>query len=54
MLQARLGKVKVPKYEVEAYVADISITSFAIPMICGPGCISNAIVLIEDANSLDM
>lgn len=52
MLQARLGKVKVPKHEIEEYVADISITPLAIPMICGPGCISNAIVLMEDANSL--
>lgn len=53
MLQARLGKVKVPKHEVEQYVTDISITPLAIPMICGPGCISNAIVLMEDANSFE-
>jgi len=53
MLQARLGKVKVPKHEIEAYVADISITPLAIPMICGPGCISNAIVLMEDAISIE-
>lgn len=54
MLQARLGKVKIPKHEVEEYVSDISITPLAIPMICGPGCISNAIVLMEDATTLDM
>lgn len=53
MLQARLGKVKVPKNEVEQYVSDISITPLAIPMICGPGCISNAIVLMEDAASFE-
>lgn len=53
MLQARLGKVKVPKHEIEEYVADISITPLAIPMICGPGCISNAIVLMEDATSVE-
>ena len=53
MLQARLGKVKVPKHEIEKYVADISITPLAIPMICGPGCISNAIVLMEDAISIE-
>jgi multiple antibiotic resistance protein len=53
MLQARLGKVKIPKHEIEEYVADISITPLAIPMICGPGCISNAIVLMEDAISLE-
>lgn len=54
MLQARLGKVKVPKAEIEQYVSDISITPLAIPMICGPGCISNAIVLMEDASTMEM
>lgn len=49
MLQARLGKIKVAPEEVKAYVSDISITPLAIPMICGPGCISNSIVLMEDA-----
>lgn len=53
MLQARLGKVKVAKEEVKQYISDISITPLAIPMICGPGCISNAIVLMEDAASLE-
>jgi multiple antibiotic resistance protein len=32
-------------------VNDISITPLAIPMICGPGAITNAIVLMEDASS---
>lgn len=53
MLQARLGKVKVAKEEIKQYVSDISITPLAIPMICGPGCISNAIVLMEDAASME-
>lgn len=53
MLQARLGKVKVAKGDVHQYVSDISITPLAIPMICGPGCISNAIVLMEDAASVE-
>jgi len=52
MLQARLGKVKINDSEVKAYVNDISVTPLAIPMICGPGAITNAIVLMEDANSL--
>lgn len=52
MLQARLGKVKIKDSEVKAYVNDISVTPLAIPMICGPGAITNAIVLMEDANSL--
>lgn len=54
MLQARLGKIKLSEKEAEinAYVNDISITPLAIPMICGPGAITNSIVLMEDANSL--
>lgn len=53
MLQARLGKVKVKDSEVKSYVDDISITPLAIPMICGPGALTNAIVLMEDANSIE-
>ncbi len=52
MLQARLGKVKIKDSEVKTYVDDISITPLAIPMICGPGAITNAIILMEDANSI--
>ena len=52
MLQARLNKVKVKESEVKSYVNDISITPLAIPMICGPGAITNAIVLMEDAQTL--
>ena len=53
MLQARLGKVKVKDSEVKSYVDDISITPLAIPMICGPGALTNAIVMMEDANSIE-
>ena len=49
MLQARLARTKIPAKEVDQYVGDISITPLAIPMICGPGAITNAIVLMEDA-----
>ena len=52
MLQARLSAVKIKKNEVKNYVNDISITPLAIPMICGPGAITNAIVLMEDASSM--
>ncbi|UMB54913.1 MarC family protein [Lutibacter sp. A64] len=54
MLQARLGQFKHTKEEdeIDAYVEDISITPLAIPMICGPGAISNAIILMEDAHTI--
>ena len=51
MLQARLGKTKVAEDEIKSYVNDISITPLAIPMICGPGAITNAIVLMEDSQT---
>ncbi|MBI1316123.1 NAAT family transporter [bacterium] len=54
MLQARLSRIRVPKNEVKAYVGDISITPLAIPMITGPGSITNAIVLMEDAHSFGL
>lgn len=53
MLQARLGKVKVKESEIKTYVNDISITPLAIPMICGPGALTNAIVMMEDADSIE-
>jgi len=52
MLQARLVKVKMSKESTRRkYVKDISVTPLAIPMICGPGAITNAIVLMEDAST---
>lgn len=54
MLQARLVKVKMSKESTRReYVTDISITPLAIPMICGPGAITNAIVLMEDATTIE-
>lgn len=51
MLQARLSKVKLSKSAArKEYVSDISITPLAIPMICGPGAITNSIVLMADAS----
>lgn len=48
MLQARLSTTRISKKDIKEYVTDISITPLAIPMICGPGAITNAIVLMED------
>ena len=52
MLQARIGQVKIKESEVKTYVNDISVTPLAIPMICGPGAITNSIVLMEDSTTL--
>ncbi len=50
MLQARLVSIKMSNETAKReYLNDISITPLAIPMICGPGSITNAIVLMEDA-----
>jgi multiple antibiotic resistance protein len=53
MLQARLNRVKIAESEVKAYVNDISITPLAIPMICGPGALTNAIVMMQDAETVE-
>ena len=54
MLQARLVKTKVKDSEVKNYVNDISITPLAIPMLCGPGTITNAIVMWNRAADWEM
>ncbi len=51
MLQARLTRIKVDEESVKKYVGDISVTPLAIPMLCGPGSMTNAIVMMEDATS---
>ncbi|MFE8701940.1 MarC family protein [Cytobacillus sp. FJAT-54145] len=52
MLQARLVKTKITEKEVKSYTNDISITPLAIPMICGPGAITNAILMMDTANDI--
>ncbi len=53
MLQARISKIKVSDSEITEYVNDVSITPLAIPLICGPGAITNGIVLMEEAGSIE-
>lgn len=54
MLNARLSPLKVKDSETQQVVRDISITPLAIPMLCGPGAITNAIVMMEDATTLPL
>lgn len=51
MLHARFSKLKVEDDMVKTYAEDISITPLAIPIIAGPGAITNSIVLMEDSNT---
>ncbi len=52
MLQARYTPMKLNSDEIKTYANDISVTPLAIPMLCGPGAIANAIVLMADADSI--
>jgi len=55
MLQAKLSSVKINVHqEKQRVVNDISITPLAIPMLAGPGSITNSIVLMEDANTMEL
>lgn len=51
MLQARLASTKITEGQAKEYVNDISVTPLGIPMICGPGSITNAIVMMRDAEN---
>ncbi len=52
MLNARFSSFKsIPHESVKEYVDDISVTPLGIPMIAGPGAITNSIVLMEDSSS---
>ena len=54
MLQARYTNTKLKDEEIKTYADDISITPLSIPMLCGPGAIANAIVLMQDAHNFEM
>jgi len=54
MLQARLSRVEIDEESVKKYVEDVAITPLGIPMICGPGAITNAIVLMQDAHTIEL
>ena len=54
MLQARYTNMKLKDEEIKTYANDISITPLGIPMLCGPGAIANAIVLMQDAQTVEL
>ncbi len=53
MLQGKKVRTKTQKKDVVAEDDhDVSITPLGIPLICGPGAITNSIVLMEDASNV--
>ena len=54
MLQARYTSLRLKDEEIKTYANDISVTPLGIPMLCGPGAIANAIVLMQDAHTIEM
>lgn len=54
LLQARISKIKMDDEMVKKYVNDISISPLGIPIIAGPGAITNSIVLMEDSPTADL
>ena len=52
MLQARLIRTKSDDQTVKEYAKDIAITPLAIPIISGPGAITAAIVMMNDAHEI--
>jgi len=55
MLHARLSSIKISaEYKNQEIVEDISITPLAIPMLAGPGTITTSIVLMKDAETIEL
>lgn len=52
MLQARLIRTKQDSETTSEFVNDVSITPLGIPIICGPGVMTVAIVLYNDASNI--
>ena len=53
MLNARISRLKYDADNIEDSIDDIAITPLGIPMLAGPGSITNAIVLMQDAQGFE-
>jgi len=51
MLQARLTRTQYDDEPTHEYMNDIALTPLGIPVICGPGAIATAIILMNQATS---
>ena len=54
MLQAKYTPRNLRKEEIKEYANDVSVAPLGIPLLCGPGAIANAIVLMQEAYSFEM
>lgn len=54
MLQAEYTPMNLRKEEIKEYANDVSVAPLGIPLLCGPGAIANAIVLMQEAYSFEM
>ena len=54
MLQAKYTPMNLRKEEIKEYANDVSVAPLGIPLLCGPGAIANAIVLMQEAHSCEM
>jgi len=52
MLNARVSRLKYDSKDIDEEINDIAVTPLGIPMIAGPGAITNAIVLMDDAHTI--
>lgn len=52
MLNARVSRIKYDSADIEEEMNDVAVTPLGIPMIAGPGSITNAIVLMDDAQTV--
>ena len=54
MLQAKYTPMNLRKEEIKENANDVSVAPLGIPLLCGPGAIANAIVLMQEAHSFEM
>ena len=54
MLQAKYTPMNLRKEEIKEYANDVSVAPLGTPLLCGPGAIANAIVLMQEAHSFEM
>ena len=54
MLQAKLSRQRFAGETTPEYINDISITPLGVPMLCGPGAITNVIILMNSCENMTM